>query len=69
MVSAPLLELLVELKVLAEAEVSEPLWPPAEVEVTGELSMGDVGEFGSCSFVFFFLRNPRVGMRASVRWS
>ena len=69
MVSAPLLELLVELKVFAETEVSEPLWPPAEVGVTGELSVGGVGQFGSCSLVFFFLRNPRVGMRASVTWS
>ena len=69
MVSPPLLELLVELKVFAEAEVSELLWPPAEVGVTGELSLGEVGEFGSCSFVFFFLRKPRVGMGASVTWS
>ena len=50
----------------AEAEVRELLWPPAEVGVTGELSVGEVGEFGSCSFVFFFLRNPRVGMGALV---
>ncbi len=66
MVSPPLLELLVELNVFAEVEVSELLWPPAEVGVTGELSLGVVGEFGSCSLVFFFLRNPRVGMEASV---
>lgn len=66
MVSPPLLELLVELNVFAEAEVSELLWPPAEVGVTGELSVGEFGEFGSCSLVFFFLRNPRVGMGASV---
>ena len=66
MVSPPLLELLVELNVFAEAEVSEPLWPLAEVGVTGELSLGEVGELGSCSLVFFFLRNPRVGMRALV---
>ena len=69
MVSAALLELLVELKVFAEAEVSELLCPPAEVGVTGELSVGEFGELGSCSFVFFFLRNPRVGMGASVMWS
>lgn len=69
MVSAPLLELLVELKVCAEVEVSEPLWPPAEVGVTGELSVGEFGEFGSCSLVLFFLRNPRVGMETWVTWS
>lgn len=69
MVSPPLLELLVELSVFAEAEVSELLWPPAEVGVTGELLVGEFGEFGSCSFVFFFLRNPRVGMEASVTQS
>ena len=34
--------------------------------MAGELSVGELGEFGSCSFVFFFLRNPRVGMEASV---
>lgn len=50
----------------AEAEVSELLCPPADVGVTGELSVGEVGEFESCSLVFFFLRNPRVGMGASV---
>ena len=66
MVSVALLELLVELSVLAEAEVSELLGPPAEVGVTGELSMGEFGEFGSCSLVFFFFKNPRVGMGASV---
>ena len=69
MVSAPLFELLVELKVFADVEVSEPLWPPAEVGVTGELSMGEVGEFVSCSLVFFFLRKPRVGMGAWATWS
>lgn len=62
MVSPPLLELLVELKVFAEVEVSAP----AEFGVTGELSLGGVGEFGSCSLVFFFLRNPSVGMGASM---
>ena len=45
MVSAPLLELFVELNVFAETEVRELLWPPAEVGVTGELSVGEVGEF------------------------
>lgn len=69
MVSPPLLELLVELNVFAEADVSELLWPPAEVGVMGELSVVEVGELGSCSFVFFFLRNPRVGMGASVERS
>lgn len=68
-VSAPLFELLVELNVLADVDVSELLCPnpPADVGVTGEWSTGDVGEFGSCSFVRFFLRNPRVGIRAPVR--
>ena len=46
----------------AEVEVSAP----AEFGVTGELSLGGVGEFGSCSLVFFFLRNPSVGMGASM---
>ena len=67
MVSGGLFELLVvfvELKVLAEVEVSEFLCQPADVGVTGELSIGEDGELGSCSFVRFFLRKPRVGMGA-----
>ena len=67
MVSGALLELFVELKVLADVDVSELLCPPVDVGVTGALSSGNVGEFGSCSFVFFFLRNPRVGIR--IQWT
>jgi len=65
-----LFELLVELRVFADVDVRELLCPspPADVGVTGELSRGEVGEFGSCSFVRFFLRNPRVGIRAQVTW-
>lgn len=46
----------------ADVDVRDPLGPPAEVGVMGEFS----AECWSCSFVFFFFRNPRVGMRASV---
>ena len=63
-VSGALTELFVELKVFAEADVRELLCPAADVGVRGELSTGEEGELGSCSFVRFFLRNPRVGMRA-----
>lgn len=62
--SGGLLELLVELKVLAEVDVSEFLCQPADVGVTGELSIGEDGELGSCFSVRFFLRKPRVGMEA-----
>ncbi len=57
-----------ELRVLAVVGVSELLCPIADVGVIGELSTGEDGEFGSCSFVRFFLRKPRVGMRAQVTW-
>ncbi len=59
-----------ELSVFADVDVRELLCPspPADVGVIVELSTGDVGELGSCSFVRFFLRNPRVGIRAQVTW-
>ena len=55
-----------ELSVFAELDVSELLCPTVDLGVRGELSTGDEGESGSCSFVRFFLRKPRVGMRARV---
>ena len=66
MVSGALLELCVELKVFADVELNEGLCPAADVGVEGALSSGEFGELGSCSFVFFFLRNPRVGMRIQL---
>jgi len=53
---------LVELSVFADPDVNESLCPPVEEE----LSTGDVGELGSFSLVFFFFRNPRLGMGALV---
>ena len=59
-VSPALSEPLVELRVFDDADV-EVLCPTPEEDET-VWSIGDVGELGSCSLVFFFFRNPKVGI-------
>lgn len=52
-------------------DVIEFLKPPVDVGTVGELSTGEVGEFGSLglvrSFVRFFLNMLRVGMSLMER--
>ncbi len=61
LVSPALSELPTELKVFADVEVSDGLCAPDDG------STGEDGAFGSCSLVFFFFKNPRVGIDALVR--